>query len=503
MARVKMDDTLVDFDFSYTEQEPLDAANDPFGGVNFDDPLDGTEICFDLPPLQQNPDHTPDHTEFPATLPEQLAEPVPSILEPSVGIYSEQPQYVNLDQVSSVPQQPTSFISPGYVPTNDTGITWTVVEKQILDSLPKPNELAYNLPLYDPQGYTSLPPMTTQFSTQPMFPPQYPINLGYQPPYVPQPQHQPRADPPVPRPPLDGSRSSRIPSRSPNRTGGTMPSRFPPSPKSITTNSPPLKRPEKNHNGELLRNDKIPRVTHRNKGPEAVEPELYYGPSPPKPQPWGPKNDKGEYLFTYTEKGELAPGKFFTQKQMRYYLMGPKRGEIFEAPRRLKGVKAKHGLRREGLILWIGWPAAMANSRYPRGGESTKCRFADCQYSQTIKVGEPWVIFDERQNLDGEAIDPFHNAGYCHLYCLEFHFDIIELSNYVEVKPDYHTDRSGDMVAKRDPGPTERSCSRGEAKARSAVVLRPGSCQLQIITRAQSSNYKPSEKVRYRHVETS
>jgi hypothetical protein len=178
-------------------------------------------------------------------------------------------------------------------------------------------------------------------------------------------------------------------------------------------------------------------VTHRKKKQEAVEPELYYGPSFPKPQPWGPKNERDEYLFTYTEKGELAPGKFFTRTQMRYYLLGPTRGDAFDGPRRLKGVKAKQGMRREGLTLWIGWPAAMANDRYPRGGESTKCRFLNCQYSQTIKVGEPWVIFDERNNEDGEAVDPFHNAGYCHLYCLEFSFDIIQLATHINIRADY------------------------------------------------------------------
>ncbi|KAI0390299.1 hypothetical protein F5Y17DRAFT_70627 [Xylariaceae sp. FL0594] len=236
------------------------------------------------------------------------------------------------------------------------------------------------------------------------------------------------------------SSSSRLPSVSPRRKV-VEEDKFPPSPESIDTDTPRPKRPARNHHGEPLRNDKIPRRTHRKKlGTQNIEPENYYGPPPPKPKSWGPKNAKGEYLFNYTEKGELAPGKFFTTKEMRKYLLGPAPGQTWQGPTRHPGVKAIKGKYRQGLTLWIGWPAAMANSRYPRGGESTKCRFADCLHAQhTIYVGQPWVIFDERQNTDGEAYDPFYNAGYCHLYCLESKFDIVELWGLVDIRADTRT----------------------------------------------------------------
>ncbi|KAI1346942.1 hypothetical protein F5Y01DRAFT_330334 [Xylaria sp. FL0043] len=220
----------------------------------------------------------------------------------------------------------------------------------------------------------------------------------------------------------------------------------PPSVSTVTTTSALPKRPDVNHNGVALRNDKIPRKTHGKRYPQDVEPENYYGPSPSKPEPWGPLTPKGQHLFTYTEKGELAPGLYLTRREMKAYLLGPENDADFQAPKRLPGSRRVRGKRRQGLTLWIGWPAAMANSRYPRGGESTKCRFKECQYKHTIALGEPWVIFDERMNVKGECVDPFHNAGYVHLYCLEHHFDLIDLWQLVDVRVD-------DRVFKRESYP--------------------------------------------------
>ncbi|KAI0527989.1 hypothetical protein F5B22DRAFT_640964 [Xylaria bambusicola] len=217
-------------------------------------------------------------------------------------------------------------------------------------------------------------------------------------------------------------------------------SKQPPSADTLTTR-PPLKRPAKDHNGVFLLNGKIPRKTHgKRKSCEPVpEPERYYGPSPPKPHAWGPRDSKGRHLFTYTAKGELSPGLFLSIREMRSYLLGPNPREDFDPPARLPGVKLARRKIRQGLTLWIGWPTPMSNFRYPRGGESTKCRFESCRFNHTIALGEPWVIFDERQNVDGEMINPFHNAGYVHLFCLEYHFDIIDLWHLVDIRPDYRS----------------------------------------------------------------
>ncbi|KAI1810724.1 hypothetical protein GGS20DRAFT_157759 [Poronia punctata] len=244
---------------------------------------------------------------------------------------------------------------------------------------------------------------------------------------------------PVREPQVSPSRSL-IPPASPARKRAASDieeNRFLSSPESVATDTPRPKRPAKNHYGEMLNNDKIPRKTHRKRCMDPnIEPEEYYGPPPPKPRSWGPQDSRGRYLFTYTEKGELSPGKFFTKQEMRMYLLGPSPGENWQGPTRMPGVRAIKGKYRQGLTLWVGWPAAMANDRYPRGGESTKCRFKDCLYKRTISMGQPWVIFDERQNKDGEAFDPFQNAGYCHLYCLESNFDIVTLWNRVDIRPD-------------------------------------------------------------------
>ncbi|KAI0971284.1 hypothetical protein F4678DRAFT_434345, partial [Xylaria arbuscula] len=323
-------------------------------------------------------------------------------------------------------------------------------------------------------------PMVTQMNTQPMYGPpimngqpiipqqpvvlpqlnhqqivhQQAMNTDYQshgpwpPQRIPQgaqPAHQPPPQPVLPQPvrPVENTTSNGTPvSRNPSSVPQPIDrrrghSKKPPSADTVTT-SEPLKRPSHNHYDQPLLNDRIPRRTHSKKPLPPVDPERYYGPSPPGPEPWGPRNSKGEHLFTYTPKGELWPGLFLSHHEMRQYLCGPAkdRGDNFEAPVRLPGVKRCKNKVRQGLTLWIGWPAPMANSRYPRGGESTKCRFKDCRYGRTIQLGDPWVVLDERQNVKGEMIDPFHNAGYVHLYCLEYHFDLIDLWHLLDVRVD-------------------------------------------------------------------
>lgn len=57
--------------------------------------------------------------------------------------------------------------------------------------------------------------------------------------------------------------------------------------------------------------------------------------------------------------------------------------------------------------------------RYPRGHESTRCRFAKCPLNGTIRPGQIRVCISEFADPRNEILDPYHNAGYTHLYCLE------------------------------------------------------------------------------------
>ncbi|KAK8050022.1 hypothetical protein PG994_011752 [Apiospora phragmitis] len=98
-------------------------------------------------------------------------------------------------------------------------------------------------------------------------------------------------------------------------------------------------------------------------------------------------------------------------------------------------VRRSH-VRRSGLTLWIGWTPAQANDRYPNG-DSNKCKLRECAFdSRSIKTGDPRVVFDERCNEKGDAVDPYYNAAYCHLYCVEKHFNLMQLAHVLDVRLD-------------------------------------------------------------------
>ncbi len=499
-----MADTFPDLDFSNPQQDTLDGMSNPlFPGVNFSENIDPQiedALAVDFPSEEVQEVPAP---EALTTSSPQLEAPVSSAPDPSHGLCSEQPQFINPQQLSLAPQ--STYADINFLDINNLGMGWSnnqqQQQQQPLDKLlttdpafiphplnnqghpqyfPMGTQLQGQPPVYQQQLPAQMigqqlfqDPMITQMNaqsriygppimrmpmnSQPMIhqqPGGYQLNhqpaMYQQPPnpvyQAPWPPRRQRANLPVPRrvprrgtrPAPEGGQAvidSRNPSSVPEPIDRSLHSQQPPSAGTVTT-SPPLKRPAKNHHGVPLLNDKIPRKTHRKLANEEVEPERYYGPSPPKPADWGPRDEKGRHLFTYTEKGELVAGLFLDPHQMRQYLLGPTLDEDFEPPRRLPGVKSSKRKFRQGLTLWIGWPAAMANWRYPRGGESTKCRFQNCQYANTIAVGDPWVILDERRNVDGEMIDPFHNAGYVHLYCLEHHFDLIDLWHLIDIRPD-------------------------------------------------------------------
>lgn len=79
-------------------------------------------------------------------------------------------------------------------------------------------------------------------------------------------------------------------------------------------------------------------------------------------------------------------------------------------------------------ILRIQIQPAQCNHRYIRGGASFKCRFSDCPDKRgTILKGQARVCINEFNDERGDWLNPFHNTGYVHLYCLERQLNLIEL----------------------------------------------------------------------------
>lgn len=79
-----------------------------------------------------------------------------------------------------------------------------------------------------------------------------------------------------------------------------------------------------------------------------------------------------------------------------------------------------HAVRKARLFMFrVEKQAALTGHRYPRGLQSTKCRFARCPINGTIRPGQYRVCISEFLDPRNEILDPYHNAGYVHLYCLE------------------------------------------------------------------------------------
>lgn len=79
-----------------------------------------------------------------------------------------------------------------------------------------------------------------------------------------------------------------------------------------------------------------------------------------------------------------------------------------------------HAVRKSRLFMFrVEKQAALTGHRHPRGLESTRCRFANCPIDGTIRPGQIRVCISEFLDPQNEVLDPYHNAAYVHLYCLE------------------------------------------------------------------------------------
>ncbi|OHE91947.1 hypothetical protein CORC01_12735 [Colletotrichum orchidophilum] len=142
----------------------------------------------------------------------------------------------------------------------------------------------------------------------------------------------------------------------------------------------------------------------------------WYDPHPEAPAPWGGM-DPTKPMFQYNKEGELLPTLRFTREQILYYIRERKQRNL---PLTLWIQNVPHGCKRR-----VGDDRLRA------------CRWSGCPaYKGTILKGFWRVCFDERPDTSGKQHDPYHNAGYMHLWCLDRCFDLFEIAEAFGLKPD-------------------------------------------------------------------
>ena len=188
-----------------------------------------------------------------------------------------------------------------------------------------------------------------------------------------------------------------------------------------------------------------------------LDPAQHYLPLPQTPQSWGGiRRHTGQPIFQYNKSGELDAGKFSTKEINEYLSTHPLHSD---ATVNLNPPAAK----TSGLILWLQICPADSNKRYGDINAS-KCRFENCAVPKnTIQKGEYRVAFDEQWCREGNN-DPFHNAGYVHLFCLEKCFDFPGICRLMNVKADTRElpnepDKKNKMAITRDSHSMEKVCN--------------------------------------------
>ena len=107
-------------------------------------------------------------------------------------------------------------------------------------------------------------------------------------------------------------------------------------------------------------------------------------------------------IFQYTRLGELIP-RFFSADEINRFLFTHPLHAGF------------HDLKKSSLRLRVHRTPASSASRFPNG---LTCRMTGCPMHNTINQGQLLIVVDEL-SVQHPDHDPFLNAGYVHLYCLE------------------------------------------------------------------------------------
>ncbi|KAH0553417.1 hypothetical protein GP486_006515 [Trichoglossum hirsutum] len=158
-----------------------------------------------------------------------------------------------------------------------------------------------------------------------------------------------------------------------------------------------------------------------------------YPPLPDAPEQWS--------VFQYTRTGELVP-RFYTVDQISDFL--------YHHPLHVNQFGIEDS-RNSGLEIFIQRTPADSSRRYPTS-TSSLCRFEKCFIDgKTIQVGHFRVCF--REDRTPFHRDPYHNAGYVHLFCLEYYLNFPDIVRRLNVKAD--TRRFVHEPQKKGPGPME------------------------------------------------
>ncbi|KAI9810087.1 MAG: hypothetical protein M1827_006698 [Pycnora praestabilis] len=150
------------------------------------------------------------------------------------------------------------------------------------------------------------------------------------------------------------------------------------------------------------------------------DPGLVYDELPQTPRPWGD--------FHYTSHGELATGEKYDAAQMIQYL--------YNHPLHFDESTGMQDRKHSKLRLWIQQVPSDSARRYATA-TSSRCRFEECFGPKNVcNVGHYRVAFDEQGHDRSRNLDPFINAGYVHLYCLEKLMDLPTLVKDLNFRPE-------------------------------------------------------------------
>ena len=121
-------------------------------------------------------------------------------------------------------------------------------------------------------------------------------------------------------------------------------------------------------------------------------------------------------IFQYTRLGELIPRLFSADEINRFLFTHPLHAGL-------------QNLKESFLRLRVHRTPASSASRFPNG---LTCRMIGCPMHNTINQGQLLVVVDEL-SVQHPDHDPFLNAGYVHLYCLERYCNFPEICSRLNV----------------------------------------------------------------------